>query len=182
MRFITTLFAGLLGGICHTASADNFNTIVVKTTDGIESTIVLTESLTTTFSDTEAIFSDGNTSSCGNNCRVLSLPMPMASVPLRNSKPLHGRSSTVPHAALFWKTSPPIARFQSTTRRESASIMQLPQDITRFHWQTAPKASTLSPSVVPPIPSHCHEKVPCSHSQPHPDVMPHRGSTGQRPH
>ena len=61
MRFITTLFAGLLGGICHTASADNFNTIVVKTTDGIESTIVLTESLTTTFSDTEAIFSDGNT-------------------------------------------------------------------------------------------------------------------------
>ena len=61
MRFITTLFAGLLGGICHTASADNFNTIVVKTTDGIESTIVLTESLTTTFSDTEAIFSDGKT-------------------------------------------------------------------------------------------------------------------------
>ena len=61
MRFSTTLFAGLLGGRCHTASADNFNTIVVKTTDGIESTIVLTESLTTTFSDTDAIFSDGNT-------------------------------------------------------------------------------------------------------------------------
>ena len=61
MRFINTLFAGILGGICHTASADNFNTIVVKTTDGIESTIVLTENLTTTFSDTEAIFSDGST-------------------------------------------------------------------------------------------------------------------------
>ncbi len=61
MRFSKILIGALMGGIFSTATAENFNAIVVKTTDGIENTIGLSEQLTTTFSDTEAIFSDGRT-------------------------------------------------------------------------------------------------------------------------